>query len=183
MAIISTLTVLWDREIDCVSKFTDCVFKSMDCVHTWAPTKFQQGGKIFPFREGDYKKWRREGDYFWNLGYGWGGGKKKIFLLLLSLKGKFLSKIENVEKYCYFLSGFVEQGGVSHKNFHFFSIGGVKFCLREGDCVLRVSLWASPPVPLPLPMCGDHPLSLLLPLPLRVFLPVKQQLTSPVGRK
>ncbi len=25
-------------------------------IHTWAPTKFQQGGKIFPFREGDYLK-------------------------------------------------------------------------------------------------------------------------------
>ena len=30
----------------------------------------------------------------------------------------------------------------------------MKFCLREGDCVLGVSLWASSPVPLPLPMCA-----------------------------
>ncbi len=48
------------------------------CMHTWAPTKCQQGGKIFPFREGDYKIWLREGDYFWNLGYGYGGVKEKF---------------------------------------------------------------------------------------------------------
>ena len=45
-----------------------------------------------------------------------------------------------------------EQVGGSHGNFYCFSIGGVKFCFREGDSVLGgVSLWSSPPYPSPCP--------------------------------
>ncbi len=40
--------------------------------HTWAPQKFQQGGKIFSFREGDHQKWLREGDFFLKKNQGMG---------------------------------------------------------------------------------------------------------------
>ncbi len=42
--------------------FPELIFQGLP--HTWAPTKCQQGGKIFSFREGDYKICLREGDYF-----------------------------------------------------------------------------------------------------------------------
>ncbi len=42
------------------------------------------------------------------------------------------------------------QGGGSPGNFSFSAIGGVKNCLREGDCVLKGQPMGIPPLPPPL---------------------------------
>ena len=50
------------------------------------------------------------------------------------------------------LMSLLHQGGVSPENFSFSAIGGVKICLREGDCVLGRQPMGIPPFPLPLPI-------------------------------
>ena len=85
------------------------------------------------------------------------GVKRKKIVCGRHLKKKSFPKMRKGENITIFSSGFVEHGGGSHENFHFSSIGGVKFCLREGDCVLGGQLMGIPPVPLPLPMCGGYP--------------------------
>ena len=78
------------------------------------------------------------------------GVKRKKIFCGQHLK-KIRSKNEKREKYCYFSSGFVGQGGGSHEIFNLFSIWGVKFCLRQGDCVLGGQPMGIPPYPSPCP--------------------------------
>ncbi len=47
------------------------------------------------------------------------------------------------------------QGGGSSENFSFHPIGGVKNCLREGDCVLGGQPMGIPPLFPPRPRMGD----------------------------
>ena len=59
--------------------------------------------------------------------------------------------MKKVKKSSYFSPVFVRQGGGSNGKIHFFPIEGVKFCLREGDCVLGGQPMGIPPYPSPCP--------------------------------
>ncbi len=114
--------------------------------------KFSRGAKIFALGRGTTKTSLGRGTSFKIQGMGREGEREKISFIT-SIFWNFLppktEKIKNTSNSSWFL---IEQGGGSPRNFQFFSIGGVKFCPREGDCVLRGQpMGIPPPYPSPCP--------------------------------
>ncbi len=82
------------------------------------------------------------------------GEKRKILCLQLTVRRKIILKHgknkKNLPIYILFLG---DREGVATENFIFSLLGESNFALGRGTMFWGVSLWASPPVPLPLPMC------------------------------
>ncbi len=118
--------------------------------------KSSLGDKILAIREGDYKNCFREGEGKHFLGYGKDMGRKFSFSYFFTKILKrarfftfFLMFFQKSTKCLMFL---LHQGGGSPGNFSFSTIGGVKNCLREGDCVLEGQpMGIPPPSPSPCP--------------------------------
>ncbi len=113
-------------------------------------TKSSLGDNILAIREGDYKNCFREGEGKHFLWYGKNMGRKFSF-------ARFFPQKYWKEQFVSLFSLFFlirEEGAL--ENFLSLLLGGSKIALGRGTVFLRVSLWESPPFPLPLPTYGEE---------------------------